>query len=176
MKWRYFKVMVLILALALTIGFAGCIDEEEPAVTTPTITPAQTVTEPEPITTPVPTAVESKDIPCLACHTGLEDLDAHKHGGDICNRCHGLNKDVHEIHRGPTTTCTLCHSELPEIPEPIDEHAVCESCHNSPNSLEPSNGNLVNIHMSRGLICTDCHLGDIADVHSGTSGIYRDVE
>ncbi|MDP2840809.1 MAG: hypothetical protein Q8O17_00855, partial [Candidatus Methanoperedens sp.] len=49
--------------------------------------------------------------------------------------------------------------------------SVCEQCHAPPpDSLKPSYGNLVTIHLSRGKYCTNCHGTDVAIIHATALG------
>ena len=76
---------------------------------------------------------------------------------------------MHEIHIGEGTInldCKTCHGVPPKVPKAEEGHVVCEVCHGFPNPLEPSNGNLVNIHLPRGKYCTNCHGLDLAKMHA----------
>ncbi|MCZ7398498.1 MAG: hypothetical protein O8C62_02270, partial [Candidatus Methanoperedens sp.] len=45
-------------------------------------------------------------------------------------------------------------------------YSVCEQCHAAPpDSLKPSNGNLIVVHLSRGKYCTNCHGTDVGVIH-----------
>jgi len=73
---------------------------------------------------------------------------------------------VHSAHVGTGTVnlnCDTCHGFPPNViqvrngSEP-GQFIVCENCHAAPpNSFNPSMGNLIVIHLSRGLYCTNCH-------------------
>jgi hypothetical protein len=113
-------------------------------------------------------------IKCELCHTNPQNLTPHVNGGKLCTTCHG--SQVHNIHIGPGTVglqCDTCHGFPPKIPT-VDKngtgpghYAVCENCHAAPpDSLKPSFGNLIVIHLSRGKYCTNCHGTDIGVIHA----------
>ena len=77
-----------------------------------------------------------------------------------------IQSPVHKGHTGQKTlnmTCDTCHGFPPkEVYFDIDavtgRYILCEVCHAAPpNSLRPSDGNLIVIHLSRGKNCTTCH-------------------
>ena len=111
-------------------------------------------------------------IKCELCHTNPQDLSPHVEGGKLCINCHG--SQVHNIHIGSGTVnlnCDTCHGFPPKIPtvekgEGPGHYSVCEQCHAAPpDSLKPSNGNLIVVHLSRAKYCTNCHGTDIAEIH-----------
>ncbi len=124
--------------------------------------------------TAAPAKVET--IKCELCHKEAQDLKPHVDGGKLCVTCHG--SQVHNIHIGQGTVgleCNTCHGSPPKIPT-VDKSAdgpghfsVCENCHAPPpDSLKPSLGNLVTIHLSRGKYCTNCHGTDISVIHAAS--------
>jgi len=111
-------------------------------------------------------------IKCELCHTDPKEINQHVNGGKLCINCHG--SQVHKIHIGEGTVgldCETCHGFPPSIPtvkkgEGPGSYTVCEQCHAAPpNSLEPSMGNLIVVHLSRGKYCTNCHGTDIGTIH-----------
>ena len=115
-------------------------------------------------------------IKCELCHINPQDLTIHVNGGKLCVTCHG--SQVHNIHIGPGTIglqCDTCHGFPPKIPT-VDKtadgpghYSVCENCHAPPpDSLKPSLGNLVTIHLSRAKYCTNCHGADIGVIHAAS--------
>jgi len=143
-----------------------------PKTTTEKTTAAQTpaVTA----VTAAPAKVET--IKCELCHKESQDLKPHVEGGKLCVTCHG--SQVHNIHIGTGTVgleCNTCHGSPPKIPT-VDKSAdgpghfsVCENCHAPPpDSLKPSLGNLVTVHLSRGKYCTNCHGTDISVIHAAS--------
>jgi hypothetical protein len=132
-------------------------------VTTTGVTPAAITAAPK---------VET--IKCELCHKDAQDLKPHVNGGKLCMTCHG--SQVHNIHIGPSTInlqCDTCHGFPPKIPT-VDtngtgpgHYSVCENCHAAPpDSLKPSFGNLIVVHLSRAKYCTNCHGTDIAVIHA----------
>ena len=136
-------------------------------------TPGNTTTAKEtPVVAAAPAKVET--IKCELCHTDPQNLPPHVNGGKLCVTCHG--SQVHNIHTGPGTVgldCSTCHGSPPKIPV-VDKSAdgpghysVCENCHAPPpDSLKPSMGNLITIHLSRSKYCTNCHGTDIGVIHA----------
>ena len=125
-------------------------------------------------TTTVTAAPKVETIKCELCHTNPQNLQPHVNGGKLCMTCHG--SQVHNIHIGPGTvglSCDTCHGFPPKIPT-IDtngtgpgHYSVCENCHAAPpDSLKPSFGNLIVVHLSRGKYCTNCHGTDIGVIHA----------
>ena len=140
-------------------------------------TPGKTTTASEtPVVVASPAKVET--IKCELCHKDAQDLSPHLNGGKLCVTCHG--SQVHNIHIGPGTVgleCDTCHGSPPKIPV-VDKSAdgpghysVCENCHASPpDSLKPSMGNLITVHLSRAKYCTNCHGTDIGVIHAAKLG------
>lgn len=143
---------------------------------TPIVTPKET-----PTTTPISaeTAAPAKleTIKCELCHKESQNLKPHINGGKFCINCHG--SQVHNIHIGTGTVdlkCDTCHGLPPNIRVPQVEkgegpghYSVCENCHAAPpDSLKPSNGDIVVIHLSRSKYCTNCHGTDIGAIHAAT--------
>ncbi len=146
-----------------------------------TPTPILTATPVQPTGTPTVAATvvaapptQSETIKCELCHKDPQNLPPHVNGGKLCITCHG--SQVHNIHIGPGTInlqCDTCHGFPPTIPT-IDKngtgpghYSVCENCHAAPpDSLKPSLGNLIVVHLSRGKYCTNCHGTDVAVIHA----------
>ncbi len=136
--------------------------------TSPGATPSKTATT----TTPRVEPPRVETIKCELCHIKPEELKPHVNGGKYCINCHG--SQVHNIHIGPGTVglnCDTCHGSPPKIPtiekgEGPGHYIICEKCHAAPpNSLEPSLGNLIVVHLSRNKYCTNCHGTDISAIH-----------
>ncbi len=141
--------------------------KETPAINISAATAAGT-----PTVAAAPAKVET--IKCELCHTNAANLTPHVNGGKLCVTCHG--SQVHNIHTGPGTVnldCSTCHGSPPKIPtvdksaEGPGHYSVCENCHAPPpDSLKPSFGNLITVHLSRNKYCTNCHGTDIALIHA----------
>lgn len=127
---------------------------------------------------PAPVAEKRVEtIKCELCHTEPQEIDQHVNGGKLCINCHG--SQVHNIHIGQGTiglNCDTCHGFPPTIPtvekgDGPGHYTVCEKCHAAPpNSLNPSLGNLIVVHLSRGKYCTNCHGTDIGTIHMAALG------
>jgi len=168
-----------VLGGKITPGKTGGENQKTPATTAKETTVAVSAT-PGKTTTPVETTVvvaapaKAETIKCELCHTNPQDIKAHVNGGKLCVTCHG--SQVHNIHIGPGTVgleCNTCHGSPPKIPV-VDKSAdgpghysVCENCHAAPpDSLKPSFGNLITVHLSRSKYCTNCHGTDIGVIHA----------
>ncbi len=178
----YIAILVAVIIIAaggyFVLGGPAKISKETP-VATPEKTPSATAatpakTAPAPAETPsvvtAPAKVET--IKCELCHKDAQNLNLHVNGGKLCINCHG--SQVHSIHIGAGTVglnCDTCHGFPPKIPtvqkgEGPGTYSVCENCHAAPpDSLKPSNGELVVIHLSRAKYCTNCHGTDIGAIH-----------
>lgn len=168
LKKRY-EIGIVLLFIAI-VAFAGCVQNESQAVvqdsaaaSEPTVNISITVVPPANATT----------IKCELCHTNAQELNPHVNGGKLCINCHGIQ--VHNIHVGENTVnlqCDSCHGFPPKVPvvqkgEGPGSYSVCEQCHAPPpDSLKPSEGQLVLIHLSRGKYCTNCHGTDIQSIHA----------
>ncbi|MDY6930631.1 MAG: hypothetical protein SVJ22_01785 [Halobacteriota archaeon] len=141
--------MIIIVSI---VAFSGCTEEDIPGPS-PTIIP-----------TPTPETPKTSDS-CEMCHSDASKELLHVQGGNLCNQCHGGSDiNVHDIH--PTLSCTDCHDgSQPGIPKAAEGHTVCENCHAYPDASKPSYGNLVEIHIPRGIGCTVCHTGPISQIH-----------
>jgi hypothetical protein len=151
---------------------------EKPPVEKPKETPAVAAPPAGAAPTPAP-QVSTATIKCELCHTDSQDIGLHLTGGKLCVNCHG--NQVHSIHTGAGTIdlkCDSCHGSTQKITIPTVEKgegpghfSVCEQCHAPPpDSLKPSYGNLVTIHLSRGKYCTNCHGPDVAKIHAAVLG------
>ncbi len=170
----YIAVLVAIILIAaggyFFLGGTLKPSKETPAETLKE-TPAKTA--PAPVQTPVAvSAPKVETIKCELCHKDPQNLKPHVNGGKLCINCHG--SQVHNIHIGAGTVglnCDTCHGFPPKIPtvekgEVPGHYSVCENCHAAPpDSLKPSNGNLVIVHLSRAKYCTNCHGTDIGAIH-----------
>lgn len=153
--------------------------KETPAGTPKTTAASTSPVKETPGTTPHETSVTAappqkvETIKCELCHKNAQNLIPHINGGKLCVTCHG--SQVHNIHIGPGTVgleCNTCHGSPPKIPtvdksaEGPGHYSVCENCHAAPpDSLKPSNGDLIVVHLSRGKYCTNCHGTDAAVIH-----------
>ncbi len=108
---------------------------------------------------------------CEFCHKDPLNITTHVKGGNYCLICHGGK--VHDYHMGPdriNVDCTVCHGFPPIIPQPKQAEEpgniiICNNCHAPHDPFEPSNGNLIVIHKSRGTYCIKCHSTEIGEYH-----------
>ncbi|RZB29238.1 MAG: hypothetical protein AEth_01380 [Candidatus Argoarchaeum ethanivorans] len=178
---------VLIIAAMMILGM-GCTDIDsktpvekplETPVKTAPETPVKTTPVPTPKPTPKPTTVVAapQPIKCDLCHVDSGTLLPHKEGGKYCFKCHG--SDVHPIHIGTGTVnlkCESCHGPATDLSIPKAEagHVTCEKCHAAPpDSFQPSNGDIVEIHLSRNVYCTKCHGSDVYKLHETVLGTSK---
>jgi hypothetical protein len=178
----YIAIIVAIILIAAA-GFyflEGPREKAAPGEQPPAVKPQETpvATAPSAAITPSATPkVSVGTIKCDLCHTESEKLSLHINGGKLCGNCHPSQvhpKDAKGVHVGAGTvdlTCDSCHGTPPKTPvlakgEGPGHYSVCEQCHAPPpDSLKPSNGNLVIIHLSRGKDCTTCHVTDVGAIH-----------
>lgn len=169
-------IAVILVAAAGFYVLGGNPEESEEDGNIPVATPGETPAHPggTPSATSPPTTPSTSvaTIKCELCHTNSQNLVPHLNGGKLCINCHG--SQVHTIHIGTGTVnlnCDLCHGSPPKVPkvEPGEgpgHYSVCEKCHAPPpDNLQPSNGNLVTIHLSRSKYCTNCHGIDVGIIH-----------
>lgn len=170
---KYIKIGIVLLLIAIA-AVAGCLGNKSEPQTE--VQKETAVVSPVPTLSETPAAVSAKKevetIKCELCHTNAAKLDPHVNGGKLCVTCHG--SQVHNIHIGPGTVglqCDSCHGFPPKVPvvekgEGAGHYSVCEQCHASPpDSLKPSNGDLIAVHLSRAKYCTNCHGNDIGKTH-----------
>jgi hypothetical protein len=112
-------------------------------------------------------SIPEQTMDCKLCHIHPETLTNHMDGGEYCLKCH--ESDIHNIHLKDNTNdsiCNACHGNNQTIPKPLPDHTViCDTCHDYPNPSQPSYGNIITIHMTRGYSCTICHIQDIQNLH-----------
>jgi hypothetical protein len=178
----YIAILVAVLLIAAAGYFVLAPKKQPEGVPTPTpgktpeVGETPTRTTPAPAETPaaVTAPVRVETIKCELCHKDPQDINQHVNGGKLCINCHG--SQVHNIHIGPGTVglnCDTCHGFPPKIPtvekgEGPGHYSVCENCHAAPpDSLKPSLGNLITVHLSRAKYCTNCHGTDIGAIHMG---------
>jgi hypothetical protein len=166
----------VLLLLIIAVALAGCVDDKKQASSVPQEDAAGAAPAAANSTNSLalPQA-KAESIKCELCHKDPQDLRPHVNGGKLCVSCHG--GQVHNIHIGPGTVglqCDSCHGFPPKVPtvnkgEGVGHYTVCENCHAPPpDSLKPSLGNLVNIHLSRAKYCTNCHGTDIGATHAAS--------
>lgn len=172
----YIAILVAVILIAAGGYFVLLGGPSKPSQETPVATPERTPAKTTPVPAGTPAVVTApakiETIKCELCHRDPQELKLHVDGGKLCINCHG--SQVHNIHIGPGTVglqCDTCHGFPPKIPtvqkgEGPGTYSVCENCHAAPpDSLKPSLGNLITVHLSRAKYCTSCHGTDIGAMH-----------
>jgi len=120
---------------------------------------------------------------CEGCHmSGKSSVPQaftvlpHQNGGAYCLSCHVISHQEHPMSdRG--VMCENCHGNkaYPEKPVYFNGSIPCNNCHNYPDALSPSGGNLITIHRSRGISCNKCHTDDCRKCHTelGSSARWK---
>lgn len=109
---------------------------------------------------------------CEGCHlSGKKSVPQaygvkqHIEGGAYCMECHKIDHSTHPMN--DNVTCERCHgsAKTPQIPAFRDGTISCAECHDHPDPLKPSNGNLVVIHRPRNVDCIRCHADSCLKCH-----------
>lgn len=109
---------------------------------------------------------------CEGCHlsgkrTAPQAYEVKQHigGGAYCLECHKIDHNTHPINSN--VTCERCHgsASTPQIPAFRDGTISCAECHDYPDPLKASNGNLVVIHRPREVDCAKCHVDSCLKCH-----------
>jgi hypothetical protein len=115
---------------------------------------------------------------CEGCHMSGKGsvpqaltVTPHKNGGMYCLTCHNFSHDKHPINKN--VTCEKCHGYRNETIPVSSPDIVCINCHNYPNPLEKSMGNLVIIHRPREVSCINCHADTCTKCHKEASNNTR---
>lgn len=161
--------------ILLTPLFFMCV-QESPKPEVPEKTPMPAITG-EITPTPSPTktangiADKNQEVVCENCHMNTDreyvpqanSIQGHLDGSEFCVYCHtkGENEisEIGNLHHSRYSDCQKCHADFDL------EKMDCRSCHGYPDPFTPSNGNLLNIHMERGVGCKSCHGDDFFRIH-----------
>lgn len=107
---------------------------------------------------------------CEGCHMSGKGsvpqaltVKPHLDGGMYCLVCHNFSHDKHPINKD--VTCEKCHGNKNETIPVSGPNIVCINCHNYPNPLEKSMGNLITIHRPREVSCINCHVDTCTKCH-----------
>ena len=99
---------------------------------------------------------------CEGCHMSGKSsvpqamtISPHVNGGNYCLVCHNFSHDKHPINKD--VTCEKCHGFKDESIPVSGPNIVCINCHDYPNPLNKSFGNLITIHRERDISCINCH-------------------
>ena len=121
------------------------------------------------------TIMVPKDV-CEGCHMSGKPfipqaltVEPHQNGGAYCLSCHVISHEKHPMNQN--VTCEKCHGTGPTKPAYVNGYIPCNDCHDYPDPLQPSKGNIITIHRSREISCNTCHTDDCTKCHSdiGTS-------
>lgn len=120
------------------------------------------------------TIMVSKDV-CEGCHMSGKPfipqavtVQQHVKGGAYCLECHKISHESHPVNQN--VTCQKCHGSSPAIPVFINGSISCNNCHDYPDPLRPSMGNLITIHRPRGISCNNCHTDQCIRCHPDGGG------
>lgn len=116
------------------------------------------------------TVTVSGDV-CGGCHLSGKPfipqamkVNGHTGGGAYCLTCHKISHEIHPINNN--VTCEKCHGTTPGMPVFVNGSISCNNCHDYPDPLLPSGGNLITIHRERGVACTKCHTDECRKCHA----------
>lgn len=178
------NTILLVIITALFLGLLFVINMEdfrtirppEPIRQVPVETPRA-----DEVTVPVSnfTVLVPKDV-CEGCHMSGKPVipqalgvRPHINGGAYCLICHKISHEVHPIDQN--VTCEKCHGTTPTAPAYINGTITCNNCHDYPDPLLPSKGNIITIHRPRGITCNTCHTDQCTNCHRemGTSARWE---
>lgn len=107
---------------------------------------------------------------CEGCHLSGRGsvpqamaVQPHLNGGNYCLVCHNFSHDTHPMNKD--VTCEKCHGFKNETIPVSGPNIVCINCHNYPNPLNKSFGNLLTIHRPREISCINCHADTCTKCH-----------
>jgi hypothetical protein len=116
------------------------------------------------------TVLVNKDV-CEGCHMSgkpsipqAESAIPHVNGGAYCLSCHQISHEKHPINND--VTCEKCHGTTPGKPVYSNGSISCNNCHDYPDPLLPSKGNLITVHRPRGVSCNNCHTEKCSKCHT----------
>lgn len=115
------------------------------------------------------TKMVPKDI-CEGCHMSGKPFVPqaltvlpHENGGAYCLSCHVISHEKHPMDEN--VTCEKCHTTSATKPQYSNGYIACNDCHNYPDPLMPSKGNIIVIHRQRGISCNTCHTDTCTKCH-----------
>jgi hypothetical protein len=153
--------ILIVIALAIGVFISVQLHLESPVTVEPKVETAINISN-----TTV-SVVMSQDI-CESCHLSGKkyipqayEIKQHVEGTLYCLKCHTIDHKIHPINMN--VTCERCHgNKNPQIPSISEGSNVCGECHNYPDPLKPSYGNLIVIHRPRNVDCKQCHIDSTA--------------
>ena len=172
---RRSRINVIIpIVILIIIAFSIITNEPNkiPADNKTTIIPTPTTpTEPapsEPTTTP-DLVTQTPTNTCENCHMnnkpGVPAAGSiHNNMSQYCLYCHTIDHDTHPMPE-EGVPCNSCHGEGQTVPSIEQNTTKCGNCHNHPDPLTTSDGNIVTIHRPRDINCENCHGNNVMDIH-----------
>ncbi|VVB85294.1 Cytochrome c7 c [uncultured archaeon] len=161
------RKILLFITIAVFLGLLIIINLEHPEQTVPG-KPEDTTTREKYVSNF--TVLVSKDV-CEGCHMSGKSyvpqalsVIPHINGGAYCLSCHKISHETHPINKN--VTCEKCHGTTPTVPAYVNGSIPCNNCHAYPDPLLPSKGNLIAIHLPRGITCNTCHTNECTTCHS----------
>jgi len=161
-------LIIPFILLLISVAVTGCVQKEK-------VERAEKAEFEAPAKVEKPKA-EPIDGNCLACHYNerrqyvpqADRIPGHLNASDFCIYCHVKNatelsereifEAIHPVH-AKSRDCSECHRTYTR------DELRCGNCHAGEDMLEPSNGNVFEIHSPRGVGCEDCHGRDMIRIH-----------
>lgn len=167
-------LIAVLVTLYLYIDMGGRMDKYEQGSITPEKNETKGVIRPEinqeqnNYTVLVP-----KDV-CEGCHMSGKSsipqaltVSPHQNGGKYCLTCHKITHQEHPMSE-KGVSCEACHGKKSSPGKPVLSNGSisCNNCHNFPDALSPSGGNIITIHRPREISCNKCHTDNCLKCHT----------
>ncbi len=151
--------VIIVVGLAIGVVLSG-----QSPLKSPVVKEETKQVEPVIITSNFTKLVTMGQNNCEGCHLSGKkfipqayEIKQHAEGTAYCLKCHTIDHNKHPVNNN--VTCERCHGATnPQIPSIGEGSKLCGECHNYPDPLEPSDGNLIVIHRPRNVECTQCHI------------------
>jgi hypothetical protein len=169
------NILLLIMVTAAFMFLLFLINQEERIITYEPKTPVKETPPQIEQSASNYTLMVPKDV-CEGCHMSGKSsvpqaltVGPHQNGGQYCLTCHIISHEKHPMN--DNVTCVKCHGTGATKPVYANGYISCNDCHNYPDPLQPSKGNLITIHRQREISCNTCHTDNCTKCHSevGTS-------
>ena len=155
------KILLLVSVTALFLILLLILNQEKPVIEPSKISEETMTPDQSNQSINNYTVLVSKGL-CEGCHISGKSfipqalsVKPHVNGGAYCLICHKFSHEVHPMNEN--VTCMKCHGTSPAKPVFINGSITCDNCHDYPDPLLPSKGNLISIHSPRGVSCNNCH-------------------